>query len=54
MSYEHLITENKKEANYENLQEDLNKVEAFINKCLQMICECSSTLAEKEYNVTPM
>jgi hypothetical protein len=52
MSYENLITENKKEANYENLQKDLNKVESFINKCLQMICECSSSVAEREFNVT--
>ncbi len=52
MSFERLITENKKETNYENLQQDLNKVESFINKCIKMICECSSSIAEREFNVT--
>lgn len=52
MSYEGLITEHKKEANFENLQQDLNKVESFINKCLKMICECTSSVAEREFNVT--
>lgn len=54
MSFEKLISENKKEANYDNLQDDLNKVEAFVNKCLKMICECSSSVAEREFNVSAM
>lgn len=52
MSYDKLITENKKEANFECLQDDLNKVENFINKCLKMFCECSSSVAEREFNVS--
>lgn len=54
MNYEHLISENKREANYETLQHDLNKVESFINKCLQMICESTSLIAEREFNVSAM
>ena len=54
MSYSKLITENKKETDFEVLQDDLNKVESFINKCLHMICECSSCKAERDFNVSAM
>ncbi len=54
MRYEELITENKKEANYENLQNELSAVEAFINKCLKFVCETSSAKAERDYNVTSL
>ena len=43
MSYDGLITEHKKEANFESLQKDLNKVEAFIDKCIKFVCESSSS-----------
>ena len=54
MSYETLITENKKEANYENLQKDLNKVEAFIEKCLKFVFESTSSIAERDFNVSSL
>ena len=54
MNYETLITENKKEANYDNLQKDLNKVEQFIEKCLNFVFECSSATAERDFNVTSL
>ena len=54
MDYEKLITENKKEANFENLQEDLNRVEAFIDRCLKFVFECTSSVAERDYNVTSL
>ena len=54
MDYEKLITENKKEANFENLQNDLNKVEAFIDKCLKLVCESTSSVAERDYNVSSL
>ena len=54
MDYEKLITENKKEANFENLQNDLNKVEAFIDKCLKFVCESTSSVAERDYNVSSL
>ncbi len=37
MSYEELITENKKEANFENLKTEINFVEEFINKYLRFV-----------------
>ena len=54
MSYEGLITENKKEENYEELQQDLNKVEAFIDKCIKFVCESKSSEAERDFNVTSL
>ena len=54
MNYEELITENKKETNFENLQDEISAVEAFINKCLKFVCENTSSNAERDYNVTSM
>lgn len=54
MSYEKLITENKKETDYEKLQQDLNKVETFIDKCIKFVCESSSSIAERDFNVTAL
>ncbi len=54
MSYDGLITEHKKEANFENLQKDLNKVEAFIDKCIKFVCESSSSVAERDFNVSSL
>ncbi len=54
MNYNELIAENKKEVNFENLQNELNAVEAFVDKCLKYICECSSSLAERDFNVSSM
>ncbi len=54
MSYEGLITEHKKEANYENLQKDLSKVEAFIDKCIKFVCESTSAMAERDFNVSSL
>lgn len=54
MNYDGLIAETKKEANYENLQKDLNQVEAFINKCLKFILESTSTAAERDFNISPL
>lgn len=49
MNYNELVTENKKEANYENLQNELSAVEAFVDKCLKFVCECSGSVAERDY-----
>jgi hypothetical protein len=54
MSYDGLITEHKKEANFESLQKDLNKVEAFIDKCIKFVCESSSSVAERDFNVSSL
>ncbi len=54
MSYEELITQNKREADYEKLQQDLTKVETFIDKCLKFICESTSCVAERDFNVTSL
>lgn len=54
MDYEKLITENKKEANFENLQNDLNKIEVFIDRCLKFVLESSSSLAERDFNVSSL
>ncbi len=54
MKYEELITENKKEVNYETLQNELSAVEAFIDKCLKFVCECTGSVAERDYNVTSL
>jgi len=54
MSYERLITENKKEADFEKLQEDLNKVESFIDKCLKFVLESSSSIAERDFNISAL
>lgn len=54
MTYEGLIIENKKEANFEKLQSEISAVEAFINKYLKFVCESSTSIAERDYNVTPM
>lgn len=54
MNYETLITENKKEADFENLQKELNAVEAFIDKCLKFVCECSGSVAERDYHVSSL
>jgi hypothetical protein len=54
MNYETLVTEHKKEADYEELQRDLNKVEAFIDKCLKFVCESTSTMAERDFNVSSL
>ena len=54
MSYEELITSNKKEADFDILQKDIGKVEAFIDKCLKVVLESDSTSAERDFNVTSM
>lgn len=54
MSYEGLITNTKKEANFDNLQQDIGKVETFIDKCLKFVLESVSASAERDYNVTSM
>ena len=54
MRYEELITENKKEVNYENLQNELSAVQAFVDKCLKFVCENTSSKAERDYNVTSL
>ena len=54
MSYEGLIIEHKKEADFDNLQRDIGKVEEFIDKCLKVVLECGSSSAERDFNVTSM
>lgn len=54
MNYEALIAVHKKEADFENLQNELNAVEAFIEKCLKFVCECSGSVAERDYNVSSL
>jgi len=54
MDYEKLISENKKEANFDDLQKDLNKVEAFIEKCLNFVFESTSSVAERDFNVSSL
>ena len=54
MDYEKLITENKKEADFVNLQNDLNKIETFIDRCLKFVLESSSSLAERDFNVSSL
>ena len=54
MDYEKLITENKKEANFEVLQNDLNKVEAFIDRCMKFVFESTASIAERDYNVSAL
>ena len=54
MSFDKLVTENKQEADYEKLQQDLSKVEAFVDKCLKFICESTSSIAERDFNVTAL
>ncbi len=54
MNYETLVTEHKKEADFEELQRDLNKVEAFIDKCLKFVCESTSAMAERDFNVSSL
>jgi len=54
MNYEALIAIHKNETDFEKLQNDLNAVEAFLDKCLKFICECSGSVAERDYNVTSL
>ena len=54
MDYEKLVTENKKEANFDDLQKDLNKVESFIDRCMKFVFESTSSVAERDYNVSSL
>lgn len=54
MSYDGLITNTKKEADFDNLQKDIGKVENFIDRCLKIVLESFSSSAERDYNVTSM
>lgn len=54
MSYENLIKLSKKETNEDTLRNDLNKVEAFLDKCLAFFLETTGALAERDYNVTSL
>lgn len=35
------------------IKSEVSRVEAFINKCLDKVLECTCFEAERDYNVTP-
>lgn len=54
--YENLrqTIEGKKQQDYEALKTEISGIEAFIEKCLKVVFENSSSKSERDFNVTSL
>lgn len=50
----HQDIKSKKEEEFNALKEEINGLEAFFERCFKVIFECTSSRAERDFNVSSL